>query len=113
MYLDNEEERMLGASVCRSSLCLFTRDAITKDSRLGSFSGNDCLTALEAGITVSAGGFFLGSLSLICRWPLSLCVVTGSSLCVQASLVAVCVQISSSCKDTSQSGLGHTLMVSF
>jgi hypothetical protein len=57
--------------------------------------------------------WLLSILSLVCRYPLSSCVLTWLFLCVIILCIPLCVQISSCYKDASEIWLGHTLMASF
>ena len=57
--------------------------------------------------------FLLRPLSLACSWLPSPCVFAWTSLYMRAPDISLRVLISSSCKDSSQTGLEPTLMVSF
>ena len=55
--------------------------------------------------------FLLRAHHLTCRWPPSHCALTWSSLCLHTLRVPLCIPISFSHKDTSQTVLGSTLRV--
>lgn len=102
-------------SFCITASVSVAGAAVTKYHRLGGFNNRQLFSHSSGGsefkIKLLVGMVSLSPLFLACRMAAFL--LCPRFLCAHTSLVSLCVQNPSFCKDTRQTGLGLTLTASF